>query len=153
MNFLQEVAPLKEGLEVLELACEKVMGFEDKKGFVGSDIASGVVQTLILVLAKRDLKICKRLCKMLVDDVLKPSEEDEEEVEEEDEEKEEKKGDKEESEEGPKVPAMFEFEPVCRTIETVLSLRSQMPEISKSLYEVSDNNRSLTKWITSIKVP
>ena len=132
MNFHQEVAPLKEGLEVLELACEKVMGFEDKKGFVGSDIASGVVQTLILVLAKRDLKACKRLCKMLVDDVLKPSEEDEEEEEEE-------KGDKDESEEGPKVPAMFEFEPVCRTIETVLSLRSQMPEISKSLYEVSNS--------------
>ena len=133
---IQDVAPLKEGLEVLELACEKVMGFEDKKGFVGSDIASGVVQTLILVLAKRDLKACKRLCKMLVDDVLKPSEEDEEEVA--DEEKEEK-GDKEESEEGPKVPAMFEFEPVCRTIETVLSLRSQMPDISKSLYEVSNS--------------
>ena len=150
MNFHQEVAPLKEGLEVLELACEKVIGFEDKKGFVGSDIASGVVQTLILVLAKRDPKACNRLCKMLVDDVLKPSEEDEE--EEENEEKEEK-GDKEESDDGPKVPAMFEFEPVCRTIETVLSLRSQMPEISKSLYEVSDNNRSLTKWITSIKVP
>ena len=149
MNPLQDVAPLKGGLEVLELACEKVMGFEDKKGFVGSDIASGVVQTLILVLAKRDLKACKRLCKMLVDDVLQPSEEDEEEEEEKDEEK----GDKEESEDGPKVPAMFEFEPVCRTIETVLSLRSQMPEISKSLYEVSDNNRSLTKWITSIKVP
>ena len=102
---------------------------------MGSDIASGVVQTLILVLAKRDLKACKRLCKMLVDDVLKPSEEDEE--EEENEEKEEK-GDKEESEDGPKVPAMFEFEPVCRTIETVLSLRSQMPEISKSLYEASN---------------
>ena len=152
MNFHQEVAPLKEGLEVLELACEKVIGFEDKKGFVGSDIASGVVQTLILILAKRDLKACKRLCKMLVDDVLKPSEEDEEEVGE-GEKEDEEKGEKEDSEEGPKVPAMFEFEPVCRTIETVLSLRSQMPEISKSLYEVSDNNRSLTKWITSIKVP
>ena len=139
MNPHQDVAPLKEGLEVLELACEKVMGFEDKKGFVGSDIASGVVQTLILVLAKRDLKACKRLCKMLVDDVLKPSEEDEEEEEEKEE-----KGDKEESEDGPKVPAMFEFEPVCRTIETVLSLRSQMPEISKSLYEVS---KSLANWI------
>ena len=152
MNPLQEVAPLKEGLEVLELACEKVIGFEDKKGFVGSDIASGVVQTLILVLAKRDPKACNRLCKMLVDDVLKPSEEDEEEVGE-GEKEDEEKGEKEDSEEGPKVPAMFEFEPVCRTIETVLSLRSQMPEISKSLYEVSDNNRSLTKWITSIKVP
>ena len=43
-----EVAPLKEGLAVLELACEKIEGFEDKKSFVGSDISSGIVQTLIL---------------------------------------------------------------------------------------------------------
>ena len=125
---------MKEGLEVLELACEKIMGFEDKKGFVGSDIASGIVQTLILVLAKRQPKTCKRLCTVLVDDVLKPSVEDEEEV---DREKEEKT----ESEES-KVPAMFEFEPVCRTVETVLSLRSQIPEISKKLYEVSNNMSS-----------
>ena len=35
---------MKEGLEVLELACEKIKGFEDKKSFVGSDISSGIVQ-------------------------------------------------------------------------------------------------------------
>ena len=127
-----ETAPLKEGLEVLELASEKVVGFEDKKSLVGSDIASGIVQTLILVLSKRIPKTCKKLCTILVEDVLKPSEEDEEEV---DQEKEEK-ADQDATEE-PKVPAMFEFEPVCRTVETVLSLRSQMPEISKKLYEVS----------------
>ena len=49
----------------------------------------------------------------------------------------EEKTDKDDDE-GPKVPAMFEFEPVCRTVEAVISLRSEMPGISKKLYEVSN---------------
>ena len=109
---------------------------------MGSDIASGVVQTLILVLAKRIPKTCKKLCKMLVDDVLKPSEEDEEEEEEDDES--EDKTDKDDAE--VKVPAMFEFEPVCRTVETVLSLRSLMPKVSKELYEVSGHGQASCRW-------
>ena len=79
---------------------------------------------------------------MLVGDVLKPSEEDEEEEGEADDGESEDKTDKDDAE--VKVPAMFEFEPVCRTVETVLSLRSQMPKVSKELYEVSGQARSLT---------
>ncbi len=90
-------------------------------------MSSGIVQTLIFVLAKVAPELCMKLCDQLVDKVLVPEDDD--------------KGEESASgdSEAPKVTSMFEYMPVCRTVETVLGLPGQYGTIKERLFKVKSN--------------
>ena len=110
---------------------------------IGTDISSGVVQTLIVILAKVAPKECKKFCKVIVNDCLLSKDEKapNEEPQNEGEEVAIPKKDlvtTEEEENGsslpdPDIPEPFLYQAVCRTLEVILSQAEVIPKLYRKL--------------------
>ena len=97
---------------------------------IGTDISSGVIQTLIVILAKVSPKECKKFCKLIATDCLLSKDEKSDPEEKDD--TEEENGAP--SPLDPDIPEPFQYQAVCRTIEVILSQAEVIPKLYGKLW-------------------